>query len=114
MNGDGRLDLVIQRSSHLSVFVAEEDGLPTRPTRSEPLPDYLDKEEHDLVLRLHDLDADDRPCPGRRHHEGLVLRLKMVGGHAAPDARAGRGTGSANMVQPYAYRRSHLGRGPHD
>jgi hypothetical protein len=57
-NGDGRQDLLIQRGSKLILFEAGPDGLPTRPTRTEKLPEYLDKEDHDLVLRLHDLDAD--------------------------------------------------------
>ncbi|MHC4910108.1 MAG: hypothetical protein ACYTF9_10340, partial [Planctomycetota bacterium] len=57
-NGDGRKDLLIQRGKKLMLFESGADGLPSRPTRTEQLPAYLDKEDHDLVLRLHDLDAD--------------------------------------------------------
>ena len=51
---------------------------------------------------LHDLQADDRLCLGRRHNDCLVLRFELPGGHAGPGRRSGRGNSSANMVQPYA------------
>jgi len=57
-NGDGRQDLLIRRGDKLILFEAGADGLPSTPTRTETLPEYLDKEDHDLVLRLHDLDGD--------------------------------------------------------
>lgn len=58
VNGDGLQDMLLYRESKLAVYVADEHGLPARPTRTEALPAYLDKEDSDLVLRLHDLDGD--------------------------------------------------------
>jgi hypothetical protein len=58
VNGDGRMDLLIQKGKNLSVYVADANGLPSRPTRTEVLPAFLDKEDSDLNLNLHDLDGD--------------------------------------------------------
>jgi hypothetical protein len=58
VDGDGRLDLLQRREDTLLVHLADEHGLPSEPTRREPLPEWLAKPDTDLILRLADLDGD--------------------------------------------------------
>jgi hypothetical protein len=58
LNGDGRRDLVLQRESELLVFISGPDGVPRKPTRVEPLPDYLLAENVSTKLEFVDLDGD--------------------------------------------------------
>ncbi|MGQ0552777.1 MAG: FG-GAP repeat domain-containing protein [Planctomycetota bacterium] len=58
VDGDGRLDLVADRSGELAIHLGTAAGLPTQPTRVEPLPAALTKPDHDLLINLVDFDAD--------------------------------------------------------
>ena len=58
VDGDGRVDLLQRRENQLHVYLADDSGLPTTPTRSEPLPEWLIKDDTSLILRVRDLDGD--------------------------------------------------------
>jgi FG-GAP-like repeat len=58
VDGDGRLDLLVRRDDELRVHLAGERGPTETPTRVEPLPEWLLKEDTSLELRVSDLDGD--------------------------------------------------------
>src|SRR6185436_449420 len=51
---------VLFKDNLLHVYLGTDAGLPDGPTRSEPLPPYLDKGDGELLLSLRDLDGDGR------------------------------------------------------
>lgn len=66
IDGDGHADLLVLEDQGLEIYLAAADGsLPTTPTRTEPLPDYLrtededeDDEDRSISIRFFDLDGD--------------------------------------------------------
>jgi hypothetical protein len=58
VDGDGRKDILVRADDGLHVHLAGPDGFSAEPTRIEPLPDWLFKDDTDLRLRLVDLDGD--------------------------------------------------------
>jgi hypothetical protein len=58
VDGDGRKDVLVLRDDGLHVHLAGADGFSAEPTRIEPLPEWLDKDDADLNLRLADIDHD--------------------------------------------------------
>jgi len=60
LNGDGRDDLLLVGDDELRVHLSGPAGIPARPTRVEPIPDYLRSGDQDAALRLVDVDGDGR------------------------------------------------------
>jgi hypothetical protein len=60
LNGDGRDDLLLVGDDELRVHLSGPSGIPGRPTRVEPIPDYLRSGGEDAALRLVDVDGDGR------------------------------------------------------
>lgn len=60
VDGDGKLDLLLLLEKQLRVHIAGPDGIPAVPTRTEVLPDYLERGDRPSSLRLVDLDGDGR------------------------------------------------------
>ncbi|HTE05792.1 MAG TPA: FG-GAP-like repeat-containing protein, partial [Planctomycetota bacterium] len=58
VNGDGLADLVLRQDNALHVALGTPDGIEPGWSRDEPLPDWLDKPDTELQLRLADLDGD--------------------------------------------------------
>jgi len=58
VNGDGLADLILREDNSLKVALGTPDGLSPDWTRSEPIPDWLDKPDSKLELTLADLDKD--------------------------------------------------------
>lgn len=58
VNGDGQRDILFFSGKTLHVHLAGAAGFSATPSRSEPLPDWLDPGEGDLKLQLSDLDRD--------------------------------------------------------
>lgn len=82
-NGDGRLDLVVLADEQLAFYFATESGIPSVPSRVEPLPDILTTEdgELDLQVRLVDANGDrylDAVVRVADEPEGLENRLQRL------------------------------------
>ncbi len=58
VNGDGLDDLILRENNSLRVALGTADGLAPDWSRSEPIPDWLDKPDSKLELTLADLDGD--------------------------------------------------------
>ena len=58
VDGDGLKDVLVLAQDGLHVHLATAAGFSAEPARIEPLPDWLDRDESDLRLRLADLDGD--------------------------------------------------------
>lgn len=58
IDGDGRRDMLLLDKDRLNVYIAGPKGLPERPTRVEPLPDYLEQDDQRAALRIVDIDGD--------------------------------------------------------
>lgn len=58
VNGDGRRDMLLIDGDRLNVHIANAAGIPERPTRVEPLPDYLEQDGRRAALRVVDIDGD--------------------------------------------------------
>lgn len=58
VNGDGRTDVLVLGQDGLHVYLAGDGGFSSDPSRIEPLPEWLDKDDSELRLRLADLDGD--------------------------------------------------------
>jgi hypothetical protein len=60
IDGDGRRDLLLLVEQELRVHIAGKAGIPSAPTRTEVLPEYLQRGKRPASLRLVDLDGDKR------------------------------------------------------
>lgn len=58
VNGDRRRDMLLLDGDRMNVYLAGPDGIPERPSRVEPLPDYLEHDGRRAALRIVDVDGD--------------------------------------------------------